>query len=403
MKAEKHHRPLLSRPLSVHKATGQLFLADNRPETRQQAECIQAIYAGTRSEPLLSREAEEGAEPLLRRPRTPAILPTVAETSHSLPFKREPASSSAVIQRARLVVTITGITHLVRPRDGSLFEGEETREVSQGMRVELDTDQSIWSRRGPNQEVPENRSDDRQGSQIYEWYPVLSIDGEPAPPNSYLRDETFVAPGELTISEDMKARGQKAIDRANSHYQSKARPQEPDYTKVPPGKRAEIEQKYKERLAKSQAKNHSKSLQELLIIVFQDIGTTFEEAAEEFVVRKHPGCIIYAGLKTDSQHELDFVVIQGEDVLIYSAKLDSDKVNPPTDRAHWEAIKSRWAADGKKIVKGKELSGTLPDAPPSNAPLILGISPQTFGLNGGREFLSLLVPNWEQQLTPPPR
>lgn len=399
MKAEKYSSPPVSRLLGVHKATGQLLLDDNRPEARRQADCIRAIHTGTRLAFPLPGEAEE---PILRRPRTATALPATEGLRPPRQFKRGTASSSAVIQRAVLEVTITGITHLVRPIAGSIFGGEETLEVDDGTIIRIDTDRSIWSRRGPNQEVDENRIADREGPQIYEWYPVRSIDGRPAPENSYLRDETFVAPGELTISEGMKDEGQGAIDRAKSKDQSsKTRPTEPDYTKIPSDKQDVIKRKYQEKLTKWQEKNHPKSLQELLLIVFQSIGTTFEEAAENFVVRKHPGCIIYAGLKTDSQHELDFVVIQGEDVLIYSAKLDSDKVDPPTDRAHWEAIKSRWAAGGKEIVKGKELSGPLPDAPPANAPLILGISPQTFGLNGSEEFLSLLVPNWEQQLTPP--
>jgi hypothetical protein len=311
------------------------------------------------------------------------------------PSAKQLTIANDTYQLARMRVTITGITHLVRPIHGTIFGGKETAQVSHGMELEIDTDHSIWSRRGPNQEQVENRMEDSQSGQKYEWYPVISINEKDAPSNSYLRDETFIAPSELRLGQSLKDEALDGIARANEKNQpGSGKPVEPNYDTIKdPTSKQKAQDSYKSRLATWMKKNQGKSLQELLNIVFQNLGTTFERAAEDFIVRKHPGCTIYDGLSLGSQHELDFVVIQGQDVIIYSAKLDPSKVHPATDLEHWEAIKAGWTK-----IKGKILSGSAPVAPPRNHPLVLGLSPQTFGLNN-IGFLTALVPNWQQKLT----
>lgn len=359
MKTHQFDHPPLPRTLADEKTKSKPYFADNRPEALFQASCIQTIRQGTSSDILLAIN-----QPAQWQRRAP-VYPAPAQPVRQMQLKADAVSSSTVCQLAAMTVQITGITHLVRPIGGSIFEGEETAEVYQGMNLNIDTDRSIWSRRGPNQEVEENRLSDEDGLQIYEWYPVLSIDGSETPSNSYLRDETFIAPSELNISGKMKAEGEKAIERAKGKDEKK----------------------------KNQKKKPPKSKENLLTMVFQSIGTTFEEAAQNFVVHKHPGCTIYASLKLGSKDELDFVVIQGEDVLIYSVKLNPAKVHPPTDLDHWNKIKAKWNESD-----GTLLAGTPRKTPPKNSPLILGLSPQTFGLANGTEFLELLVPNWESKL-----
>jgi len=84
---------------------------------------------------------------------------------------------------------ITGITHLVRMRDGSIYEGAEVMEVEDGDLVLIDNHDSILSRRGPNQET--YRDEDFDGPQQYTWFKVLSVNNFPVGRDVFLRDRTF--------------------------------------------------------------------------------------------------------------------------------------------------------------------------------------------------------------------
>ena len=102
-------------------------------------------------------------------------------------------SSAAVAQLVPTDVAITGVTHLVAPAGASIFEGTETIQVTGGDVVRIEPDESLWSRRGPNQEVEKHKRGDSTGLHMYEWYKVRSVRGEEVKGNSYLRDETFTS------------------------------------------------------------------------------------------------------------------------------------------------------------------------------------------------------------------
>ncbi len=92
------------------------------------------------------------------------------------------------IQLKPVKVQVTGITHLVELSElNSLFLGKEGQEVDSNSMLTIETDDSIWSRRGPNQEIDKNRQQDATGITRYLWYGVKNIQGK----KMYLRDETF--------------------------------------------------------------------------------------------------------------------------------------------------------------------------------------------------------------------
>ena len=99
--------------------------------------------------------------------------------------------ADAVVQRVPTNVTITGVTHLVAPAGESIYAGTETTQVEHGDVVRIEPEESLWSRRGPNQE--KHQKADEQGLHMYEWYKVLSVKGSVVTDDSYLRDETFVS------------------------------------------------------------------------------------------------------------------------------------------------------------------------------------------------------------------
>lgn len=305
------------------------------------------------------------------------------------------SAGHSVAQLEPISEIITGVTHLVIPVHGSIFNGRESLELHHGDNVVIEPEGAIWSRRGPNQEDRRLREADRTGEQIYEWYPVISVNqrrltGGP----HYLRDETFVTPHHaLGVSPPIAQEGLDAIKRANDKNKpSGKKPVMPDLSKVPSEKQKSVEQSYQKNLAKWNKSNTGKSMQELLNIVFQNLGITFEKAAQPYIYKKHPSGVIYTGLAFGSQNELDFVIIQGQDVLIYSAKLNPEQFSPSTDLAHWNEIKKHWAAKKFESRRGNALK-----APPQNPPLILSLSPHTFGING-MQFLEMIVPNWRALL-----
>ncbi len=99
---------------------------------------------------------------------------------------------SPLIQRVEKNVLITGISHLVTMKKGTIYGGIEEREIIQGQLLVIDSDAKKLSRRGPNQEEPENHEADETGPQHYEWFKVLSVDGTAAPKNLYVREDVFV-------------------------------------------------------------------------------------------------------------------------------------------------------------------------------------------------------------------
>lgn len=82
------------------------------------------------------------------------------------------------IQRAPITYYIHGTTHLVQATDShSLFNGKEDVFLQHNTQIIIDNEDSILSRRGPNQEIPENRAADARSTPGYLWYRVTQIDG----------------------------------------------------------------------------------------------------------------------------------------------------------------------------------------------------------------------------------
>lgn len=120
-------------------------------------------------------------------------------------------TSTSIIQRVAIPATVTGLTHLVEARNGSIFEGREVREVSHGMTIEIENSDKIRSRRGPNQES--NRASDLGNTPAYRWVRVIRVNNEPIGNNIYIRDDTFVTqhpqplgPRPSVISDDHRER-----------------------------------------------------------------------------------------------------------------------------------------------------------------------------------------------------
>lgn len=95
-----------------------------------------------------------------------------------------------VAQLQSLTVSVTGLTHLVEINGSSIMEGTERTQVSSGDVLQIDNETKYRSRRGPNQELHEEA--DREGEHLYRWFLVTKINGEKAPKNYFIRDETFV-------------------------------------------------------------------------------------------------------------------------------------------------------------------------------------------------------------------
>lgn len=98
-----------------------------------------------------------------------------------------------VAQLKPMKKAVTGITHLVKLVDGSLYnaayESNEIREVREGDMVVIDTDNRYRSRRGPNQET--YHETDKQGPQHYLWYKVISLNDRPVEEDTYIREDTI--------------------------------------------------------------------------------------------------------------------------------------------------------------------------------------------------------------------
>ncbi len=101
--------------------------------------------------------------------------------------------SGMPVQLKAQEVRVSGLTHLVGIRGNSLFHGPEDAEVVAGTKLTIDPDDPFWSRRGPNQEIPENRAMDEAGDTKYAWYPLHSKNSSDYSKDGWkhLRDETF--------------------------------------------------------------------------------------------------------------------------------------------------------------------------------------------------------------------
>jgi hypothetical protein len=110
-----------------------------------------------------------------------------------------PSGGQGIVQRMPLTARVTGITHLVKAKDGSVFEGNEYREVEAGNILRIETTQKLRSRRGPNQEM--YRRYDAAGPQVYRWFKVIAVDGDPIHEDVYVRDDAIVVEHDRMLGE----------------------------------------------------------------------------------------------------------------------------------------------------------------------------------------------------------
>lgn len=93
------------------------------------------------------------------------------------------------IQRVPSDVLVTGVSHLVKMVNGTIYDGVEDQEIIHGQQLTIDTDTEIYSRRGPNQE--DFSAVDKTGPKHYVWYKVVNIEGKKASKNLYVRKDVF--------------------------------------------------------------------------------------------------------------------------------------------------------------------------------------------------------------------
>ena len=96
-----------------------------------------------------------------------------------------------------VTVKIAGATHpVVADGKGSLFDGQEQALLKDGQEVTIDTNNPVFSRRGPNQEVMGNREEDRHSTETkYAWYPKHDPHAGQSPTKKpeYVRGDAFVS------------------------------------------------------------------------------------------------------------------------------------------------------------------------------------------------------------------
>ena len=124
-------------------------------------------------------------------------------------------STSNVKQLMPMAREVYGITHLVKMVNGHIYaedyKSNEGQQVSEGDRVTIESNSKIMSRRGPNQEVEKNNTDDKKSTGNYAWYLVTNLNGlDHSGKNLYIREDT------IRIPSKMKSKAGSKIDRADN-------------------------------------------------------------------------------------------------------------------------------------------------------------------------------------------
>ena len=146
---------------------------------------------------------------------------------------RPPARSSigaAPVSQLRpdLVQIAWSVTHLVRKTNNSIFGDGDFRqneigrdgELSAGQTLVIDNEKIFVSRRGPNQESPQNRSRDKSRPPSVKWYKVLSVNGrDVADLDLYVREGVFIEQKTKVIDEKSKKIEAKKLEE-NEHSKS---------------------------------------------------------------------------------------------------------------------------------------------------------------------------------------
>lgn len=127
------------------------------------------------------------------------------EKSKSITPKKE-QHSGHVMQLKRQEVSIQGLTHMVRKKGGSIFDGQEIPppfgQLVLGERLVIDDEKFEMSRRGIHQEDDQKRAADKVGPKNQKWYQILKVKGsETRDKDFYIREGTFLMEKEQTDSD----------------------------------------------------------------------------------------------------------------------------------------------------------------------------------------------------------
>jgi hypothetical protein len=170
----------------------QLQCLSSPPLQRQQKRVkptMQVKGAPVNDDASLEKEADLMGQQALQHRSSQAIL---ASQHVLLSGKqvRQAARDSNPVQRLQEDIVVTGVSHLVKMKNKTIYGGKEEREVIHGQQIVIDNGIVKHSRRGPNQE--EYSAVDETGARHYKWFKVVSVEGEKAPQNLFIREDVFV-------------------------------------------------------------------------------------------------------------------------------------------------------------------------------------------------------------------
>jgi len=227
--------------------------------------------------------------------------------------------NNLLIQRKPIEGRVVKKTKAVKIYNGSIYESDDTIDVEAQQSITVESQGSIWSRRGPVGEG-ETKEQYRNGEQKYEWFPLIQGDEVI---DYYMLENSF-KPGYKHL--DFKNRD--VIGGVRSEEAAEEMRNEIDAGISERKGNAEAIKEYMRKMKNQGKKRYAENM---------FLGPAFERAVEQYIKDKHEGYPVVSGIRY-GKAELDFVVFQRKDVIIYSAKIDKDKYSPKVDRRHWETI-----------------------------------------------------------------
>ena len=172
---------------------------DNRPEAIAQRKLQEIADNSPKERQLNAFQKEENHTGLEKEANEMGEKASISQ-GRSAQFKSHAnnAKANLIIQRKPITVAISGLTHLVAMKDGSLFEGNEAAEVTSGQKITIDSEKKYRSRRGPNQETFGKL--DAEGPSIYRWFKVTSLGNtDISGDNIWVRDDAFTPNDQETL------------------------------------------------------------------------------------------------------------------------------------------------------------------------------------------------------------
>ncbi len=215
-------------------------------------------------------------------------------------------AASAVQQEPIQCMPISGKvfrdTKKVKLSEGSIFNSKTVEDVRGNEVITVESALALWSRLGPYRDLEDKKRYAKRPHK-YEWLPMM-IDGGVT--DWYIREGTFDPLASHLEFRNLGVVGELNIMRENGDD-------------IDPERRP------------------------------VHAGLAFEHAVEQYIRDRHEGYFVVKGLQIRGQAELDFVVFQGPDIIIYSAKLQFGQFKPKIDGKHWDTIKGAcYDEDGKR-------------------------------------------------------